>query len=614
MWNKKQITSQQRYHRKAHVFASLLICAIFLSTSPHDATAENMIASTKQSNPTKDIRILIDISGSMKKTDPNNFRRPAIKLFANLLPENVLAGVWTFGKWVNMLVPHGITDSKWKSIVHSKVLEINSAGLYTNIEEALQQATWDWKTYDPAYERTIIILSDGVVDISENPQINNDSRNRILHDILTTLRNARVNIHTIALSELSDKHLLQQLSSASGGIHETIETTEDLDKTFMRIFDIATPRDELPLIDNKVKVDSSIKEITFLTFRDDKSKNTIIISPSGKKYDNKKNSSDVIWHSEKRYDLVTIKTPETGVWSIDAAINPDNRAMIVTNLRLIANKLPDNILTDDKISFYAHLETDNKIITRREFLHFVRMSIKYSNKKNRYSIKLKDDGKGIDKNKKDGIYSAEIKKISGLGAHTFELSVNGTTFKRKNTQQINIVKHPVIIDIKKTQHNNILVSIIPYQSLIDMETLEITAIHSKSGKKIKNKKYSIEKINLSEWKTTIPTNDITGIHTITIKGTGNNQNGKKINFSTDPVDILIGTENQEKTDYHEETSNELTKETSEDKKTSWLNVIFSVIIFNVILVLICFSIYKLWIIYQYTLLPPPFEEINNARP
>ncbi len=425
--------SQYHFFHKTSIFGSVLICAIFFSIFIPDVIAKNNTTPTKNLPPVKDIRILIDISGSMKKTDPKNLRRPAVKLFASLLPENIFSGVWTFGKWVNMLVPHNITDSKWKAAVHAQAPNINSTGLFTNIEEALRRATWDWKEYNPHYERTIIILSDGMVDISKNSAENNDSRSRILKDLLTTLSNAKVIIHTIALSSLSDKNLLQQLSFSTGGIHETIETTEDLDKTFMRILDVATPRDELPLIDNKVKVDKSIKEITFLTFRKDKSSNTRIISPSGKIYSTKKENDGVTWHSENQYDLVTIKTPETGTWSIDTAIDPDNRVMVVTDLRLITSHLPDNLLAGDTIPFYAHLESEQEIIKRRDFLHFVRMSIKHSNEtKNKpYSIKLKDDGKGIDEYKKDGIYSAEIKKTNILEKHTLELVVNGTTFKRK---------------------------------------------------------------------------------------------------------------------------------------------------------------------------------------
>ena len=613
MRNRTRIISQQYFFRKTHVFASIVICIVFIHILIPDVVAKSTTTPTNVPAPIKDIRILIDISGSMKKTDPHNLRRPAVKLFANLLPENVFSGVWTFGKWVNMLVPHGTANSKWKAIVHTQASNINSTGLFTNIEAALRRATWDWGKYDPEYERTMIILSDGVVDISKNPEENNQSRSRILKDILTTLSDNKITIHTIALSSLSDKELLQQLSSATGGIYETIETTEDLDKAFMRILNVASPRDELPLIDNKVKVDESIKEITFLIFRKNKSSNTVIISPSGNQYDNKKDSDDVIWHSENRYDLVTINTPEKGIWNIDANIDPDNRVIVVTDLRLITNDIPDTILSGDIIPFYVHLESEQEIIKRQDFLHFVHMRVKYYDEEEnkQYSTKLKDNGKNIDEHKKDGIYSAEIKNTSTLGKHTFELFVNGTTFKRKSTQQINIVKYPAIIDISKTLNNNISISIFPYQTLVDTETLKITIMHSLPGED--SEQHSVKKHSPSEWKAIIPTNDITGNHTIIIKLSGNNQKGEEINIKTEPENIFIGDKEQKNMDHPpEKMPINITGETNKNETTSWFSIILSVLSFNIILILLIFSLYKLWLKYRYILLPPPGEEIANA--
>ena len=44
-----------------------------------------------------DVRILIDISGSMKQSDPTNLRAPALELIVQLLPPGSKAGVWLFG-------------------------------------------------------------------------------------------------------------------------------------------------------------------------------------------------------------------------------------------------------------------------------------------------------------------------------------------------------------------------------------------------------------------------------------------------------------------------------------------------------------------------------------
>jgi len=90
-----------------------------------------------------DVRLVIDVSGSMKRNDPNNLRQPAVELLVQLLPENSRAGVWTFGKWINMLVPHKPVTPQWRESAQQKSADIRSVGLYTNIGEALEKAAYD---------------------------------------------------------------------------------------------------------------------------------------------------------------------------------------------------------------------------------------------------------------------------------------------------------------------------------------------------------------------------------------------------------------------------------------------------------------------------------------
>src|SRR3569833_397903 len=116
----------------------------------------------------KDIRVLIDNSGSMKHNDPHNLRAPARRLLTGLLPNGVHAGVWTYGQQVNMLVSRGTVDSAWKARAEQAAAKINSAGLYTNIEGALRTASVDWLKPDAGAERHIIMLTDGLVDVSKD--------------------------------------------------------------------------------------------------------------------------------------------------------------------------------------------------------------------------------------------------------------------------------------------------------------------------------------------------------------------------------------------------------------------------------------------------------------
>ena len=129
-----------------------------------------------------DVRLIIDISGSMKQNDPENLRIPAVNLLVKLAPPGSDVGVWTFGQSVNMLVPHAEVTKQWKQTAISKTAQINSSGLLTNIGAALEDVLLDLPSGDAA-----IILTDGVVDISKDPQVNLQERNGILKEVLPRL-------------------------------------------------------------------------------------------------------------------------------------------------------------------------------------------------------------------------------------------------------------------------------------------------------------------------------------------------------------------------------------------------------------------------------------------
>lgn len=70
--------------------------------------------SAASSGSVSDIRVLIDVSGSMKHNDPKNLRVPALQMIVGLMPDHAIAGAWTFGEYVNMVVPHSEVNDSWK--------------------------------------------------------------------------------------------------------------------------------------------------------------------------------------------------------------------------------------------------------------------------------------------------------------------------------------------------------------------------------------------------------------------------------------------------------------------------------------------------------------------
>jgi len=110
----------------------------------------------------------------------------------------------------------------------------------------------------------MVLLTDGMVDISKDPALNTASRARVLEQSLPRLKELGVKVHTIALSARADHELMRTLSQETGGWYEQVEDVAQLQRVFLRIFEKVGRPDALPLKDNRFIVDKSIEEATLL--------------------------------------------------------------------------------------------------------------------------------------------------------------------------------------------------------------------------------------------------------------------------------------------------------------------------------------------------------------
>jgi len=66
--------------------------------------------------------------------------------------------------------------------------------------------------------------------------------------------------------------------------------------------------------------------------------------------------------------LIDIKNPQQGEWNLQADVDPDNRILIVTNLRLAVDKLPTNLMLGDRFEARARIQEKGKTLTRGDLL------------------------------------------------------------------------------------------------------------------------------------------------------------------------------------------------------------------------------------------------------
>ena len=464
-----------------------------------------MLASTAAAQddpPVNDVRIVIDVSGSMKNNDPDNLRKPALKLITQLLPEGSQASVWTFGQYANMLVKQGDVDQQWKDRAYKAADEIHSLGLFTNIETVLEKATWDWAQPDEGERRNVIFLTDGLVDVSKNSAQSEASRDRILKKLLPRLRDAGVIINTIALSDDADKGFLKQLAATTKGWHEDVRNAEQLERVFLKLFDKAVPTESVPLVDNTLRVDSSVRELTLLIFRDAQARESAIVLPSGQRFTERDAPPNVRWRRERSYDLVTVESPVSGQWKIDAEVDPDNRVMVVTDLRVRATRLPNVMLAEDAKPYYVELLQDRNVIQNQLFLDLVNIKLeRQQHGQAQKSINVLDDGRGVDRHDGDGKFSAQVGEAGLHGEYEYHMLVDGGTFARASRQAVRFVDAPATADARKVSDGNpahYSISVVPYAEIVDPESLVIDAMLAKAA--VGSMAVDIPRVGPTEWR------------------------------------------------------------------------------------------------------------------
>ena len=213
-----------------------------------------------------ELHVLIHVSGSMKKTDPENLREPALRLLGDLVPEQSRVRVDLFGNRITTVLPASQATAETKRAMRAAAGRIRSNEPFTDIPAALEAANRDWGEQT---ERNIILLSDGKVDISPDDAVNERATARLRDQVIPGLVENDVQVHTVALSEAADDAVLTEVAERTGGLALSARSNADLQRVFLSLFEATAPRTGVPLVENRFRVDESISELTLVVFRGD---------------------------------------------------------------------------------------------------------------------------------------------------------------------------------------------------------------------------------------------------------------------------------------------------------------------------------------------------------
>lgn len=248
------------------------IATVALAEAGIDTTQQNNIMQTKANIPSntiqqiiekdtlpKDIILVLDNSGSMRKNDPKYLMKNVIKKFIDDVDESSRIALTIFDQNIQKILPFTHISAQSKQSFLDSLSQLDYKGSLTNSPAAIENAIYDMK--NNAREealKIIIFLTDGIIDTGD-PQRDIEKRKWLQEHLANDAADSSIKIFSIAFSEDADFELIQSLAQKTGGEYYRVLTANNLENAFKRMHaEIHKPR---PLKVAEPKIIETIKII-----------------------------------------------------------------------------------------------------------------------------------------------------------------------------------------------------------------------------------------------------------------------------------------------------------------------------------------------------------------
>ena len=214
-------------------------------------------------------------------------------------------------------------------------------------------------------------------------------------------------------------------------------------------------KNQIKLLNNRFRVDYEVDEIMLLFFRKHGSAPVVLVQPDGSKiYPRDADGETIEWHADVSYDLIKLTAPMAGPWQAIGRILPDSKILVLSDIELQADKLPDTIFQYEVIKAKARIVNADEMIRDGGFRNVVRL------KANLYSTndaeqanfgadifrlgEFLDNGKDLDEKPRDGVFTVKYYIDTATGNWLPKYRVTAELFTRELEQEtIEVLPNPI---------------------------------------------------------------------------------------------------------------------------------------------------------------------------
>jgi len=183
----------------------------------------------------KDIVLMIDNSGSMRRNDPNFLTKKAVTRFVENLSGDIQVAVLIFDHDINMTLPLTIVNQTTKDTILSSTEKIDFKGRFTKIPSAMERAIYELKMNGrDDSQKTIIFITDGIVDTGDKTR-DADKTRWLRENLSEDAARAEIKIFGIAFTDQADFELIQYFAQKTKGEYFRAFVAKDIQEIFTKI-------------------------------------------------------------------------------------------------------------------------------------------------------------------------------------------------------------------------------------------------------------------------------------------------------------------------------------------------------------------------------------------
>ncbi|WPC39295.1 vWA domain-containing protein [Clostridium sp. JS66] len=413
---------------------SILIIAAIVIFQLGNIPLVNAESSNTSSN--LDVVFVLDSSGSMKESDPEEIRTEAIKMFLDMSQvQGNKFGLVAYSD--NVVREHNldtINSNDDKERIKNMALNI-PLGQKTDTGAGILEAVNLMNSgRDKNHKPVIILLSDGKND----PQRKTEDSLKDLKSSISTCKDKGYPVYTIGLNYdgTVDKTQLEEMSNETKGKNYITSTAADLpkiltdiyaDNSKLKVQDGGTVTANGEYQDLKVKIpNSNVMEANISMISDSKVE-VKLLDPKGTEVNIP--SSNAVFTTSKKYSMLKIIKPTEGDWTVKikgvSGSNIKVNYIFNYDLQLEANFTPASPKNGDKLKVEAYLASNGQKITDKAL---------YTNMKGKLIVKnMKDNSvKEVALDYTEGVFKGEY-SIPDKGKYELKARVDGNSLYREST-------------------------------------------------------------------------------------------------------------------------------------------------------------------------------------